>query len=363
MTALDSAGPVRSGEALDVPGLTAWLRDRRPDAGDTVEVSQFPHGHSNLTYLVRQGSAEYVLRRPPFGNLVKTAHDMGREFRMLEALAPVFPEAPRPLLYSDDPSVLGAPFYLMERRRGLVLRRRLPSGVEVTSTLADRLSGAVVESLVRLHAVDCHAAGLGGMGHPEGYVGRQVRGWSERYSAAATEPVPEMDAVARWMAERIPAERSAAVIHNDFKFDNLLLDPADPARVVAVLDWEMATIGDPLMDLGSALAYWIEPDDPPALVSAAMGPTFLPGMWTRTRFAEEYALRSGRPVEGISFHYCFGLFKVAVIVQQLYARYVRGLTRDQRFAGMNRMVAVLARQAERAAERGTLLSSKGSGTP
>ena len=201
---------------------------------------------------------------------------------------------------------------------------------------------------MRLHAVDYHAAGLGSFGHPEGYIGRQVRGWSERYAAAATEKVPEMDAVARWLAERIPAERGAAVIHNDFKFDNLLLDPEDPARVVALLDWEMTTVGDPLMDLGSALAYWIEPGDPPELLEAAMGPTFLPGMWTRKRFAEEYALRSGRSVEGIAFHYCFGLFKTAVIVQQIYARYVRGLTRDPRFAGMNKMVAVLARQAARA---------------
>jgi aminoglycoside phosphotransferase (APT) family kinase protein len=282
---------------------------------------------------------------------------MGREFRMLEAVAPVFPEAPRPLRCCDDASVLGAPFYLMERRRGVVLRRNLPPGVVLASELAGRVTGSLVESLVRLHAVDYHAAGLGEFGHPEGYAGRQVRGWTERYAAAVTDPVPEMDAVARWMAERIPAERSAAVIHNDYKFDNLLLDPDDPARVVALLDWEMATVGDPLMDLGSALAYWIEPDDPPELLAAAMGPTFLPGMGTREHFAEEYARRSGRSVEGISFHYCFGLFKVAVIVQQLYARYVRGLTRDPRFAGMNRMVAVLARQAARAAERGTLLSS------
>ena len=254
MTALDGASAIRSGEEPDVAQLTGWLRDRLPGAGDVAEVSQFPHGHSNLTYLVRLGNSEYVLRRPPFGNLVKTAHDMGREFRMLQALAPVFPEAPRPLLYCDDGSVLGAPFYLMERRRGIVLRRNLPPGVELPPGLASRVSGSVVESLVRLHAVDCHAAGLDGVGHPEGYVGRQVRGWSERYLAAATEPVPEMDAVAHWMAERIPAERDATVIHNDYKFDNLLLDPDDPARVVALLDWEMATVGDPLMDLGSALA-------------------------------------------------------------------------------------------------------------
>jgi aminoglycoside phosphotransferase (APT) family kinase protein len=363
VTVPDAAGAVRPGEELDTDRLADWLRGHVPGLDGRVEVSQFPHGHSNLTYLVRVGAAEYVLRRPPFGNRVKTAHDMAREFRMLEALAPIFPEAPRPVLYAEDPSVLGTPFYLMERRRGIVLRRALPAGVDLPPLVAGRVSVALVETLVRLHAVDYHAAGLGGFGHPEGYVGRQVRGWSERYAAAATETVAEMDAVAGWMAARIPSEQGAAVIHNDFKFDNLLLDPRDPGRVEALLDWEMATIGDPLMDLGSALAYWIEPDDPPELLAAAMGPTDLPGMVTREQFAEEYSVRSGRSVEGISFHYTFGLFKVAVIVQQIYARYARGLTRDPRFAGMNRMVAVLARQAARAAERGTLLPSKGRGAP
>jgi aminoglycoside phosphotransferase (APT) family kinase protein len=357
VTLLDGSAPVRPGEELDIGRLTAWLAERAPSSGAAVTVAQFPHGHSNLTYLVTTGDAEYVLRRPPFGNLVRTAHDMGREFRMLAALAPRFPEAPRPLWSCEDPSVLGAPFYLMERRRGIVLRRSLPAGLVLSPALAGAISGAVLDALVRLHAVDYRAAGLEGMGHPAGYVERQVRGWTERYAGAATEPVPEMDAVAGWMAGRIPPERGAAVIHNDYKFDNLLLDPDDPARLVALLDWEMATVGDPLMDLGSALAYWIEPRDPPELLAAAMGPTHLPGMWTRARFAEEYAGRSGRAGNDMAFYYCFGLFKVAVIVQQIYARYVRGQTRDARFADMHRMVAVLARQAARAAERETLLSA------
>lgn len=357
MTLPDDPGAVRAGEELEAGRLAAWLRDRLPGVGDTVDVSQFPHGHSNLTYLVTLGAAEYVLRRPPFGNLVRTAHDMGREFRMLQALAPVFPEAPRPLLYCDDSSVIGAPFYLMERRRGIVFRRQLPPGLGVAAALAQRMSASVVELLARLHAVDHEAAGLPPVVRAEGYVTRQVRGWTERYAAAATEAVPEMDAVAHWLAERQPADAGAAVIHNDFKFDNLLLDPMNPARVVALLDWEMATVGDPLMDLGSALAYWIEAGDPPELLAAAMGPTSAPGMWSRRRCAAEYAARSGRPVRGLAFHYCFGLFKVAVIVQQLYARYLHGLTRDPRFVGMNRMVAVLARQAARAADRGTLLST------
>ncbi len=354
MRGLDRAGAIRPGEELDAARLTVWLGEPLPAASGGIEIFQFPHGHSNLTYLVRAGDAEYVLRRPPFGNAVKTAHDMGREFRMLEALAPVFSEAPRPLRLCDDSQVLGAPFYLMERRKGIVFRRELPAGVNLTPALADRVSASLVDTLVRLHAVDYEAAGLGSIGRPAGYVARQVRGWSERYTAAATEQIPEMEAVARWLAERAPAERGAAVIHNDFKFDNLLLDPADPARVVAVLDWEMATVGCPLMDLGTALAMWIEAGDPQELLGAAMGPTHSPGMWTRERLSEAYAERSGRSVDGIAFHYTFGLFKVAVIVQQIYARYVRGRTRDPRFAGFNHMVAVLARQAARAAEHGTL---------
>jgi len=356
VTGLDRPGAVRPGEALDAARLTAWLEGTLPAASGGIEIFQFPHGHSNLTYLVRVGEAEYVLRRPPFGNVVKTAHDMGREFRMLEGLAPVFPEAPRPLIFCEDAQVLGAPFYLMERRQGIVLRRELPAGLTLTTALADRLSGSLVDTLVRLHAVDYQAAGLGSVGRPEGYVARQVRGWSERYRAAATEQVPEMEAIAEWMADHAPAESGATVIHNDFKFDNLLLDRDDPARVAAVLDWEMATVGCPLMDLGTALALWIEAGDPEELLAAAMGPTFSPGMWSRRRLAEVYAERSGRSVDGIAFHYTFGLFKVAVIVQQIFARYRRGLTRDLRFAGLSRMVAVLARQAARAAELGTLRS-------
>ena len=354
MSPLDGAAAVRPGEEVDSARLAAWLEGKLPVEHGPVEVLQFPHGHSNLTYLVRAGGSEYVLRRPPFGNVVKTAHDMGREFRMLEALAPVFSEAPRPVLFCEDAEVLGAPFYLMEKRTGIVLRRELPEGIRLSPALAGRVSGSLVDTLVRLHGVDYGAAGLGAVGRPEGYVARQVRGWSERYIAAATAEIPEMDEVAAWMSGRIPAEGAPAVIHNDFKFDNLLLDPEDPAKVVAVLDWEMATVGDPLMDLGTTLALWIEAGDPKEMLAAAMGPTHHPGMWSREGIAEAYAGRSGRPVDGIAFHYTFGLFKVAVIVQQIYARYVRGLTRDPRFAGLDRMVVVLARQAARAAELGTL---------
>jgi len=345
MTALDEPGAIREGEALDQGALVAYLGSRLPAVGGSIAVRQFRKGHSNLTYLVRIGDAEYVLRRPPFGNVVKTAHDMGREFRVLSALAPVFPLAPAPLVLCDDPSVIGAPFYLMERRYGLVLRRALPEGLLLGPDLADRLSAAMVETLVALHGLDDRAVGLEDFGKPAGYVRRQVEGWTRRYLAAATSDVRALNDVAAWLAERMPPERGAAVIHNDFKFDNVMVAGDDPARLVAVLDWEMATVGDPLMDLGCSLAYWIEATDPEPLRAVAMGPTAMPGMWTRRRIVDEYARRSGLAVDDPSFYLVFGLFKLAVILQQIYARFVRGVTRDERFRTMDRTVAVLARHA------------------
>ena len=351
MAVLDDAGAVRPDEALDEKALAAYVADRLPGGARSVEVRQFRQGHSNLTYLVVVDGVEYVLRRPPFGNVVKSAHDMGREYRILAALAPVFRLAPRPLLLCEDDAVLGAPFYLMERRRGVVIRRELPPELDGHPEPIGRLCASMVNTLADLHAVDYQAIGLEDFGRPQGYIERQVVGWTKRYEAAATDDVPGMIAVARWLVAHMPTERGSAVIHNDFKFDNVMLAPHDPTRLVAVLDWEMATIGDPLMDLGASLAYWIEAGDPEPLRAVAMGPTYAPGMWTRRQFAEAYARRTGQQLDGMAFYYIFGLFKLAVIGQQIYARYVRGHTRDERFASMNRMVAVLAEQGLSAAER------------
>jgi aminoglycoside phosphotransferase (APT) family kinase protein len=350
-TALDRPAPVRPGEELPVAALEAHLLRHLPGAGP-LTVEQFPHGHSNLTYLLRLGDAELVLRRGPFGNQVKSAHDMGREYRVLSKLCDVFPLAPRPWLYCDDPAVLGAPFYVMERRRGLILRMPPQPGVSLDPSTGRRLSAALIDTLADLHALDYRAAGLGDLGRPDGYVARQVAGWAERYEKAKTDDLPAMEGVARRLADRIPHESGAALIHNDFKYDNLALDPADPPRVLAVLDWEMATVGDPLMDLGTALGYWIQADDPPPLRRAAMGPTDVPGSLTRKDLADRYAERTGRDVSQIAYYYGFGLFKIAVIVQQIYARYVRGHTRDARFAHLNGLVAVLADQADRATADG-----------
>jgi len=351
---LDGTRPVRRGEELPVGALEAYLRHHLPDADGPLEVEQFPHGHSNLTYLLRRGGREWVLRRPPFGNQVKTAHDMGREFRVLSKLSAVYPPAPRPLHYCEDAGVIGAPFYVMERRRGVVLRRTLPAGLTLEPETLRQLCVALIDNLALLHTLDYRAAGLGDLGKPEGYVARQVSGWTGRYRAAQTDDLPAMDRVAEWLATNLPPESGAAVIHNDFKFDNLLLDPNDLRRVNAVLDWEMATVGDPLMDLGTTLGYWVEAGDPDEFQGAAFGPTNLPGALTRRELAARYAERTGRDVSGVLFYSCYGLFKIAVIVQQIYARYVRGLTADERFATLNRLVIALGRHAARAIESGTV---------
>jgi aminoglycoside phosphotransferase (APT) family kinase protein len=351
---LDNTAPIRQGEELPVAQVEAYLAQNLPKLAGPLQIEQFPHGHSNLTYLLRLGATELVLRRPPFGNQVKTAHDMGREYRVLSRLHAVYPPAPRPYLYCEDESILGVPFYIMERRRGTILRKELPAGMELAPDTARRLSLALVDNLVLLHSLDYRAAALGDLGKPEGYVNRQVTGWTSRYQAAQTDQQPALERVARWLAEHLPAEVGAAVIHNDYKYDNLLLDPADLTRVVAVLDWEMATVGDPLMDLGTTLGYWVEASDPPALRHSAMGPTYLAGNLTRSQLVDSYATKTGRQVHDAPFYYCFGLFKIAVIVQQIYARYVRGHTQDPRFAGLNSLVTILGEQADRTLTAGKL---------
>ncbi len=317
---------------------------------------QFPKGHSNLTYLIKAGGREAVLRRPPFGVKVKSAHDMKREYDILSALQGVYGRAPRPIAFCDDESLIGAKFYLMERVTGIVLRgERPPPGIAFTPELLRKTSLALVDNLADLHAVDVSRPPLSGIGKPQGYVARQVSGWTERYFKAKTDEIPAVEAAASWLARNMPATGSgAAVVHNDYKYDNVMLDPADLTRIVAVLDWEMATVGDPLMDLGTFIGYWGEPDDPDELRARAYGPTYLPGSLSRIQVVERYAEKSGRAVGSILFYYVFALFKIAVIVQQIYKRYVEGATRDPRFATMINWVRVMAHQSERALERGRI---------
>jgi aminoglycoside phosphotransferase (APT) family kinase protein len=350
---LDRAVDVRPGEELDAAALADYLRAHLPEVTvGEIGVRQFPRGFSNLTYLVTAGGREMVLRRPPFGAQVRGGHDVVREHRILAALHPVYPRVPRPLLCCADPAVLGAPFYLMERVQGVVLRDRPPAGVTLDEATMRGICLATVDTLAGLHAVDWRAAGLEGIRRPEGYAERQVRGWTGRWQAARTDDVPEMDQAAAWLAAHLPAEGEPAVIHNDYKYDNVVLDPADLTQVRAVLDWEMATLGDPLMDLGTTLAYWAGPGDPPELKT--FGVTHLPGNLDRRQVAERYAEKTGRDVGGILFHYVYGLFKVGVIVQQIYARYRAGKTQDPRFAGLIHVLRAAARTATGAIGRGDI---------
>lgn len=344
----DQPAPIRPGEELDIARLQAYLLENLPGAEGRLEVLQFPSGFSNLTYLLRLGEQELVLRRPPFGANIKTAHDMAREYRILSALKPVYPKVPRPLLYCADEGVLGAPFYLMERLHGVILRTQPPPGL--TPERMRRICEAALEALVELHSLDYQKAGLGDLGRPEGYVERQVRGWTERYQKARTEEIPGMEQAMEWLAVHTPPGSSAALIHNDFKYDNLLLNPADLTQVVAVLDWEMATLGDPLMDLGTALGYWAEPDDPPGL--KRFGLTHLPGNLRRAELVAAYAARSGRNVDNIVFYYVFGLFKVGVIMQQIFFRYQKGYTRDQRFAVLIHLIREIGQKIQKAIATG-----------
>jgi aminoglycoside phosphotransferase (APT) family kinase protein len=271
---------------------------------------------------------------------------MSREYRILSHLYPVYNKIPRAILYCEDESIIGAPFYLMERVHGIVLRAKPPAGLPLMPDVMRNLSIASVDNLAAIHAIDYESAGLSDLGKPQGYVARQVRGWTERYANAKTDDIPAMERIALWLAEHLPPREAsgATLIHNDYKYDNLVLD-ANDLSIRAVLDWEMATIGDPLTDLGTMLGYWVEANDPEELRTLAFCLTMLPGNLTRNEIVQRYARVSGRDVSQIQFYYVYALYKIAVIIQQIYARWKRGATQDPRFANLIDGVRVLARIA------------------
>jgi len=341
--------PVRAGEELNWSELERELRSRlKIDAAAPMSVEQFPGGHSNLTYCLRFGEEEMVLRRPPFGPVAPTAHDMPREYRLLAAIHPHFPLAPRPILLVEDPEVIGVPFYLMERRRGLVIRDRIPPEIADQPDLFRRISESLVDALVGLHAVEIERTGLIALGRPTGFVRRQVEGWTRRWERARTSDLPEMERLSRWLIDRLPDDPAhPTLVHNDFKLDNVMLHPEDPTRLVAILDWEMSTVGDPLIDLGLLLCYWSEADDFEIQGSALPRVTTGPGWLTRNEIVERYAARSGRDIRQITWYHIFAIFKLAVVIQQIFFRYHSGQTTDPRFANFDANVAALARRAVR----------------
>jgi len=342
---------VRDGEEIDIPRLSEYLRSKTDADTETVSVQQFPAGSSNLTYLVQLGDKEYVLRRPPFGNTVKSAHDMGREFNVLSKLSLVYPYAPKPLIFCDDDTVIGSEFYLMERRNGLILRGKSPVELEDSPGLQREVARAFINNLAELHSVDYAAAGLDDLGRPEGYSRRQVEGWTKRYFAAKTDEHPELESAIEWLNADIPEESGASLVHNDYKFDNVMLDPNDLTRVTAVLDWEMVTVGDPLMDLGTTLGYWMSAEAGEEMMRMPFNPYVLMKNISRQDLADIYAEFSGRDISNILYYYVFGTFKIAVICQQIYARYLMGMTKDPRFAGFASIVSRLGTSASQSVER------------
>jgi aminoglycoside phosphotransferase (APT) family kinase protein len=351
--ALDQPTAVRPDSTFDVAPLAAWLRGRLDGLEGEPELLQFGRGFSNLTYLVRFGARELVVRRAPPGINIKSAHDMGREFRILSALAKAWSKVPRPLAHCDDASVIGTPFYVMERIRGVILRARAADGQILDEPTMKRVSASTCDTLAEIHGLDWRAIGLGDLGKPEGYIERQVKGWAERYRKAKTDEVPTVDRLGAWLEAHRPAESGATLVHNDFKYDNVILAP-DLSGVIGVLDWEMATIGDPLMDLGTALGYWTEPDDPPVFQVTVFGPTNRPGNLTRMEFVERWSRATGRDASNVLFYYAFALFKLAVVAQQLYKRYADGLTKEDRYAAMLAGVQAVTTSALVAVDKGRI---------
>jgi len=355
MDVTDRPVKVREGEELDVKKVGEFLKDSISGLEGDLIVEQFPSGFSNLTYMIKVGEKELVLRRPPFGRKAKTAHDMGREYRILSALNPVFPYCPKPLVYTEDESVLGCPFYVMERIRGIIVRRDLPKGLAFSPEEAGKLCENLLDVQCELHSVDYKKIGLEDFGKPQGYVKRQVEGWSSRYIQARTPDAPDYEKVMEWLHEKMPGEiDKVSIIHNDYKLDNVVLSPENPMKLVGILDWEMATLGDPLMDLGSSIAYWVEENDPPNLLAIRMMPTNMPGALTRKELVDRYAEKSGISIDNFDFYLCFGLFRLAVIAQQIYYRFYHGQTKDKRFQMLIFAVQILEETALKLMEESNL---------
>ncbi|MTJ80461.1 MAG: phosphotransferase family protein [Telmatospirillum sp.] len=348
MSVIDRAGSVRRGEELDGAAVDTFLKSRIPDLSGTPDITQFKGGVSNLTYQITYPERSVILRRPPFGNRSGAAHDVLREARVMAALRPVYPYVPGILAIQESPDVIGCPFYVMERFEGIIPRRDLPAGLALSPEDTRRLCLGVIDRLIELHRVDYRAAGLETLGRGAGYVRRQVEGWCGRYHNARTEDAAGFAGVMDWLLEKMPAgDAATTIIHNDYRFDNVVLDPANPFRVIGVLDWEMATLGDPLMDLANGLAYWVQADDDPEFLAARRQPTHLPGMLTRAEVVDYYARQTGLSTARMDFYMVFGLFRLAVIVQQIYQRHRQGHTANPEFASFGRIVSYLERRCLR----------------
>ncbi len=337
---------VREDEKFDEAKIAAFLKGKLPGSDNPLTVRQFGGGAANLTYLLDYGTHEYVLRRPPLGPVAKSAHDMGREFKVLSKLYQVYPYAPRAFLFSDDHELIGADFFVMERRHGRVIRRKFPDEYRDDPDAGRKMSFAIVDALAEFHAVDYDALGLSDLGKPDGFVERQIEGWNRRWHKAKEADSADFDFVYKWLQDNVPATSRSTLVHNDFKLDNCMLDSDDPSKVIAVFDWDMCTLGDPLCDLGALLTYWSEPTDPPHVKGMTPMPADYHVFASRRELVERYAQTSGLPMDDIEFYYALGLYRLVVIIQQIYIRYVRGQTQDKRFAAMGQIIPLIIRAAK-----------------
>lgn len=350
---------VRAGEDLDIAAVDAVLKGLLPDLSGMPVVTQYPSGASNLTYAVDYPNRRLVLRRPPFGTRPKSGHDMHREYRIMSSLAPAFPAVPNCVYYTDDESIIGAEFYVMDRSEGHLIHGDIPKGWDEAYGWDEAASRQLCENffqkLVDLHTLDYDALGLSDFGRPEGYVARQIGGWNTRFEKAWTSDVDKFEDVRDWLDANKPSkEMGSAVLHGDFRIDNCILKLDDPRRIDAILDWEISALGDPLMDLGNTLAYWIEADDPQFMHMMVRQPSKAPGMMTRQQVLDFYAAKTGHDVSNFQFYYVYGIWRLAVIIQQIYYRYFHGQTSDERFKPYGQMTSALGNLARMKIKTGTL---------
>ncbi|MBC6402241.1 MAG: phosphotransferase family protein [Hyphomonadaceae bacterium] len=342
MSSGNPAGEVRKGEELDVVAVDAVLKDHIHNLSGTPGVKQYSGGASNLTYALIYPDRDLVLRRPPFGTKPKSGHDMHREYRVMRALMPVFPAVPPTLYYTDDNSIIGSEFYVMDKVEGHLIRTRIPEEWDWDAARARELCENFFKKLVELHTVDFNTAGLSDFGKPKGYVDRQVSGWNRRFEKAWTEDIDKFEDVRRWLEDNKPkTETGASILHGDFRIDNCILNVGEPTRINAVLDWEISALGDPLMDLGNTLAYWIEASDSPLMRMMVRQPSTADGMMTRREVLDFYAARTGADVSNFQFYYVSGIWRLAVIVQQIYYRFYHGQTDNPKFKAYGRMADAL----------------------
>ncbi|WP_036155639.1 phosphotransferase family protein [Maribacter forsetii] len=344
--------PVRKGEELQEINLKKFLLEHNliADSDSPLQVEQFANGFSNLTYLLKIENKEYVLRRPPFA-APKRGHDMSREYKVISNLNTVFDKTPKAYTYTEDTTIIGAPFYIMSKVKGIILTAREAHKLQITPLEFKTISNTWLDTFVAFHAIDYKAAGLENLGRPEGYVERQVTNWSKQYVAAATDDVPTAGKVMKWMAENQPKTYDHTLIHNDFKYDNVVFKDNSWKEIAAILDWEMCTLGDPLMDLGTSLGYWTTYADPDFMKQGLQSPTVMEGNPLRAEVVQQYALKSGRNVDNLIFYYAYGLFKIAVIAQQIYYRYKNGHTSDPKFAHLNKASELCCKTAWEAIQK------------